>query len=136
MTGFWISYLVPALNSQWYSQFLVLLADMMNGERIKSIVDGMGWHISGDVDLPDNITFEVLPPYSPELNLVEQVWKSVRYNQRYFLGDIRVIKGCEREITNICDLSFSSFWMDDLRDNFHHQGFFNCVYYCPCKRNY
>ena len=66
MIGLWVSYLVPALNSQCYSQLLVLLADMINGERIKLIVDGVGWHISGDVDLPDNITLEVLLPYSPE----------------------------------------------------------------------
>jgi transposase len=30
--------------------------------------------------VPSNITLEVLPPHSPELNPVEQIWDDVRYN--------------------------------------------------------
>jgi hypothetical protein len=53
----------------------------MNGERIKLIGDG--GHINGGVDFPNNITLEVRRPYSPELNLVEQVWEDVKYNQAH-----------------------------------------------------
>ena len=80
ITGAWISYLLPALNSDWYSAVLRLLAEQFHGESIKLIVDGAGWHINSDLQVPSNITLEVLPAHSPELNPVEQIGDNVRYN--------------------------------------------------------
>jgi transposase len=37
------------------------------------IMDQAGWHGSGGVRMPDNITGLFLPPYSPELNPVERL---------------------------------------------------------------
>jgi transposase len=42
------------------------------------IMDRAPWHKS--VMVPDNITILYLPPYSPELNPVEQVWDYLRSN--------------------------------------------------------
>lgn len=80
ITGEWISYLLPALNGDWYSEVLRLLAEHFQSEPIKLIVDGAGWHINGEMQVPSNITLEFLPPHSPELNPVEQIWDNVRYN--------------------------------------------------------
>ncbi len=45
------------------------------------IVDGAGWHQTGSLlRVPDNITLLHLPPYSPELNPVENVWAFLRGN--------------------------------------------------------
>ena len=33
------------------------------------------WHRSKGLEVSDNITLMLLPPYSPELNPVEQVWQ-------------------------------------------------------------
>ena len=39
------------------------------------VCDGAGWHQrGGKLQVPDNITMLSLPPYSPELNLMENVW--------------------------------------------------------------
>jgi hypothetical protein len=39
-------------------------------------LDGAGWHQVGDrLTVPDNIALLHLPPYSPELNPVENVWE-------------------------------------------------------------
>ena len=78
ITGAFLSYLLPALNGDWYSAVLGLLAEHFHGEPIKLIIDSAGWHIKGDI--PTNISLEFLPPYSPELNPVEQIWDDVRYN--------------------------------------------------------
>ena len=43
------------------------------------ILDQAGWHVSGRV-VPDNITLLPLPPRSPELNPVENVWQFMRQN--------------------------------------------------------
>lgn len=80
ITGVWVSYLVPALNGDWYSAVLQLLSSHFDSEPIKLVVDRAGWHIGKDIQVPSNISLEFLPPHSPELNPVEQVWDDVRYN--------------------------------------------------------
>jgi len=45
------------------------------GAHAVLVIDGAGWHQTGDkLHLPDNISLLHLPPYSPELNPVENVW--------------------------------------------------------------
>ena len=44
-------------------------------------LDGAGWHQMGDrLVVPENIGLLHLPPYSPELNPVENVWEFFRHN--------------------------------------------------------
>jgi len=44
------------------------------------LLDQAGWHVSPKLPVPDNITLLPLPPRSPELNPVENVWQFVRDN--------------------------------------------------------
>jgi transposase len=45
------------------------------------VLDGAGWHSSKDLVVPANITLLTLPPYSPELNPVENIWQFLRQNR-------------------------------------------------------
>ena len=45
------------------------------------VLDGAGWHGASNLAIPDNLTLLSLPPYSPELNPVENVWQYLRQNQ-------------------------------------------------------
>ena len=55
---------------------------MTPGAHALLTVDGAGWHRTGDkLRVPDNITVLHLPPYSPELNPVENVWAYLRSNK-------------------------------------------------------
>ncbi len=38
------------------------------------VLDRAGWHGSRSLVVPRSITLLPLPPYAPELNLVEKVW--------------------------------------------------------------
>ena len=38
------------------------------------IMDGVGWHTEDITNNFQNLSVIKLPPYSPELNLIEQVW--------------------------------------------------------------
>jgi transposase len=38
------------------------------------LLDQAGWHLSDKLDIPDNITRMPLPPKSPELDPVENIW--------------------------------------------------------------
>ena len=55
------------------------------------ILDQAGWHLAGALVVPGNITLLPLPPRSPELNPVENVWQFMRDNwlsNRVFNGYI------------------------------------------------
>jgi transposase len=44
------------------------------------LLDQAGWHVSPKLKVPANITLLPLPPRSPELNPVENVWQYLRQN--------------------------------------------------------
>ena len=44
------------------------------------IVDRAGWHTTGKLKVPSNITLLLLPPSAPELNPVENIWQFMRDN--------------------------------------------------------
>ena len=41
------------------------------------IMDGAGWHSSKNLIIPKNIQIVILPPYCPELNPVERLWRYI-----------------------------------------------------------
>jgi transposase len=51
------------------------------GAHAVLILDGAGWHGANALDIPDNLSLLTLPPYSPELNPVENVWQYLRANR-------------------------------------------------------
>lgn len=50
------------------------------GAHAALVLDGAGWHGSEELKVPENITLITLPPYSPELNPVENIWEYFRKN--------------------------------------------------------
>jgi hypothetical protein len=48
------------------------------GAHAVLLLDQAGWHLSAKLDVPDNITLMPLPPKSPELNPVENIWQFIR----------------------------------------------------------
>ena len=50
------------------------------GAHAVVILDQAGWHSAKTLQVPDNITLLLLPPRSPELNPVENIWQFIRDN--------------------------------------------------------
>jgi hypothetical protein len=48
--------------------------------RAVIFVDQAGWHTTGKLVIPPNISLLLLPPRSPELNPVENIWQFKRDN--------------------------------------------------------
>ena len=48
------------------------------GRHAVVVMDRAGWHTLDTASEFDNITLIPLPPYSPELNPIEQVWSWLR----------------------------------------------------------
>ncbi len=40
--------------------------------------DGAAWHKSKGLNIPKNIELVFIPPYTPEMNPIEQIWKEIR----------------------------------------------------------
>src|SRR5918999_1241522 len=51
------------------------------GAHAVLVLDGAGWHSAAALVVPANLTLLPLPPKSPELNPVENVWEYLRQNQ-------------------------------------------------------
>ena len=67
------------------------------GAHALLILDRAGWHTTGKLDIPANISLLPLPPRAPELNPVENIWQFMRDN---WLSN-RIFKSFD-EIVAIC----------------------------------
>jgi transposase len=71
--------LSPELNAEVINDFLMqFAAQLPKGVHAVLIWDGAGFHVSGDVRVPSNVSVIQLPPYSPQLNPVENLWHYIR----------------------------------------------------------
>lgn len=50
------------------------------GAHAVLLLDRAGWHTTGMLTVPKNVTLIFLPSRSPELNPVEQIWQYLRSN--------------------------------------------------------
>lgn len=67
--------LSPKLNTDIINLFLGQFSETIpEGEHAVMIWDGAGFHTAKKLKVPENITLVQLPPYSPELNPMENLW--------------------------------------------------------------
>ena len=67
------------------------------GAHAVLILDQAGWHMSNHLAVPENITLLALPPRSPELNPVENLWQFMRDNwlsNRVFQSYEDIVEHC------------------------------------------
>jgi transposase len=75
--------LAPQVNVGTMNVFLRMLSEdiVQTGSRHDAamvIMDQAGWHVSKRLIVPRNIRLVLLPPYSPELNPVENLWHWIK----------------------------------------------------------
>jgi len=86
-TGELYSLILPACNTDTMQIFLNGLSTQYDHYRIILLMDKAGWHISSKLFIPANTSIWNLPPYSPELNPVELIWRELRkcyFNNQLF----------------------------------------------------
>lgn len=69
------------------------------GAHAVLMLDQAGWRMSARLIVPDNITLLPLPPRSPELNPVENVWQFMRDN---WLSN-RIFRSCDDIADHCCE---------------------------------
>jgi hypothetical protein len=75
--------IAPAANTECMNLHLQEISTQVAPGAIAGLVcDSAGWHqTGGELTVPDNIVLLPLPPYSPELNPMENVWDYLRGNK-------------------------------------------------------
>ena len=70
--------ILPYCNTICMNIFLSELSVAYPDDYILLVADGATWHKSKKLEIPSNIEIFPLPPYTPEMNPIEQIWKELR----------------------------------------------------------
>jgi transposase len=74
------SLILPWVDASLMTLFLSHTAATFPNDHCVVLMDRAGWHIANDLVVPPSMTLLSLPPYSPECNPAEQIWKYTRSN--------------------------------------------------------
>lgn len=90
---------LPYCNTDCMNAFLRELSADYPDDFILLVADGASWHRSKSMQTPQNIEILPLPPYTPEMNPIEQIWKEIR--KRGFKNEI--FQTLEKVVDRLCD---------------------------------
>lgn len=96
---------MPQCNTVCMNIFLKELSSKYNDDIILLCCDGAAWHKTKSLDIPKNIILFFIPPYTPEMNPIEQIWKEIRkigFKNEVFATLEHVVK---RLCETICSLT-------------------------------
>ena len=78
LTGESCFLIMPCCNTVCMNLFLSELSAQFPDDTILLCCDGAAWHKAEALVVPENIRLFFIPPYTPEMNPVEQIWKELR----------------------------------------------------------
>lgn len=82
------------------NEFLKRLSREFKEDYLILIMDNAVWHKSKTLNIPENIELMFIPPYIPELNPIEQIWKEIR--EKVFANE--VFPTLEHVIDRLCEI--------------------------------
>ncbi len=98
---------LPYCDTEAMQEHLAEISNAVDpGAHAVLILDQAGWHVTPKLKVPDNITLMFLPPRSPELNPVENVWQFMRDNwlsNRVFKDYEDIVDQCSRAWNRLVD---------------------------------
>ena len=89
---------LPHCNTACMNVFLRELSAEFPKDYLLLGADNAVWHKAKSLEIPDNIRFFYLPPRTPELNPIEQIWKEVR--KRGFKN--KIFKTLDKVVDQLC----------------------------------
>jgi len=99
LTGESCFLVMPYCNTSCMNIFLDELSKKYPDDIILLCCDGAAWHKSNALYVPYNIRLFFIPPYTPEMNPIEQIWKEIR--RIGFCNEI--FSTLEKVVVRICD---------------------------------
>lgn len=107
LTGDSCFLVMPYCNTVCMNIFLQELAEQFKDDVVLLCCDGAAWHKSKALVVPENVVLFFIPPYTPEMNPIEQIWKELR--KRGFKNEI--FATLEKVVLRLCDV------ISDLPEN-------------------
>ena len=113
---------VKGAKSKRMNAFMQALADRYPKDRILLVCDNAWWHKSQYTKIPDRITLVFIPPYTPEMNPIEQLWREIRtlMGNTFFRNIDDLIKTLKEKIATIKKEKIQSItqrdWMPKCRN--------------------
>ena len=107
---------MPYCNTDCMNVFLKALSETYPKEKIMLVCDGASWHTSKGLAIPDNIEILHIPPYTPEMNPIEQIWEELRekgFRNEAFPSLSKVV---DKLCSVICDLTADTIMSITSRD--------------------
>jgi transposase len=105
-TGETSALIMPKLNTAVVNLFLEPFSrELAVGVHAVLIRDGAGFHTGSDLVVPGNVSLIRLPPYSPELNPVENLWHYLRshhWSNREYEGYQGLEEEAVRSLNAVC----------------------------------
>ncbi len=99
LTGDSFFLVLPYSNTVCMNLFLEHLSKEYPDDMILLCCDGAAWHRSKELNVPENIVLFHIPPYTPEMNPIEQIWKEIR--KRGFRNE--AFTSLEKVVNRLCD---------------------------------
>lgn len=111
LTGQHFALFLPSVNTEAMNLFLQELALAFPDQKILIIMDQAGWHRAKDLEVPNSIRIEFLPPYSPELNPVERLWQWLRRHacrNRFFGSQEEIMDSIQSVLSQLTTASLTT----------------------------
>ncbi len=99
LTGESCFLVMPYCNTDCMNIFLQELSEKYSNDIIVLACDGAAWHKAKALNIPSNIKLFFIPPYTPEMNPIEQIWKEIR--KRGFKNE--VFRTLDKVIDRLCE---------------------------------
>lgn len=99
MTGDGFFLVMPYCNTDCMNLFLQELSKKYSDDFIVLACDGARWHKSNTLQIPENIELVFIPPYTPEMNPIEQIWEELR--EKGFKN--QVFQTLDKVVERLCD---------------------------------
>ena len=105
LTGESFFLIMPYSNTDCMNIYLQHLSKAYPDDYILLATDRAAWHTAKKLKIPKNIELFFIPPATPEMNPIEQIWKEVR--KRGFKNEIfqTLEKVVDRLCVTICSLT-------------------------------
>lgn len=106
LNGDFFFLVMPYCNTECTNIFLRELSEKYKNDIVLLCCDGAAWHKAKALKVPENIALFFIPPYTPEMNPIEQIWKEIRKmgfrNEVFSTLECVVTRLCEtiRALTN------------------------------------
>lgn len=103
--------IMPYCNTDCMNVFLEHISNSYPDDIIVLVCDGASWHKSKSLKVPKNVYLLHIPPYTPEMNPIEQIWREIRtqgFKNEVFATLDKVVERLCKTIQNLSPQTIKS----------------------------